>query len=258
MAKLLAKLDGRQVRLPTGLHTLGTVNARVEELPMWWGERVLSVIGRPNVAFLLLLFGFYGILFELYTPGWGVSGTMGIICLLLAMFGLAVLPVNYLGLTLIVVAMGMFAAEAFVTSFGLLAVAGIACLVLGGLMLIDSPVGFARVSLAVILPMAAATAAISLFLVGGVLRAIRGRVQTGDEAMNGIDARAEGDFVGEDGRYAGTVLAHGEWWNAVSEEPIAAGQMCRVAKRQDLVLIVRASDGATPHGQTLAKKEGLQ
>lgn len=241
LEELLQKLDGLEVSLPQGPHTLRTSGARVEEVPMWWGERVLAILSRPNIAFLLMIFGFYGVLFELYSPGWGVAGTLGIICLLLAMFGLAVLPVNFLGLALIVAAMGLFAAEVFVTSFGTLTIAGIVCLVLGGVMLVDSPIGFGRVSLGVILPVALATGLITVFLIGGIVRVHSRRVQTGDEALIGTQAEARSGFARQQDRYVGTVFVHGEWWQAISDTPIVLGQACTIEGRQGLALVVKAS-----------------
>jgi len=111
---LLARLDGREVTLPDGVMRLRTAGAEVRTLEMWWGERILAVLTNPNVAFLLLIFGFYGILFELYTPGWGVAGTLGVVCLLLGFFALAVLPISYVGLALLAVALALFVAEVFV------------------------------------------------------------------------------------------------------------------------------------------------
>ena len=190
-------------------------------------------------AFLLMIFGFYGVLFELYSPGWGVAGTLGVICLLLAMFGLAVLPVNYLGLALILVALMLFVAEVFVTSFGALTLGGIVCLVLGGIMLVDSPVGFARVSPGVVIPLALATAVIVVFLVGGIVRVHRRRPTTGDEGLIGSPAEARGDFSRCGERYAGTVFVHGEWWKATSDAPVTAGEPCEIENRQGLTLVVR-------------------
>lgn len=235
---LLADLDGREVQLAAETKTLRTAGARIERVPMWWGERLLSVIAQPNVAFLLMMFGFYGILFEFYNPGWGVSGTLGVVCILLGLFGLAVLPVNYLGLALIFCALALFTAEVFVTSFGALTAAGVACMILGGAMLIDSPSGFARISWTVLLPVAAATAAVTLLLVSGIVRTHRAPVQTGGEGLVGQTARAAGNFDASDGRYRGTVLIHGERWRAESPEPLKEGQSCRVEDREGLTLIV--------------------
>jgi membrane-bound serine protease (ClpP class) len=240
---LLARIDGREVSLPSGPVRLRTAGAEVRTVEMWWGDRVLSALSNPTLAFLLLMIGFYGILFELYTPGWGVAGTLGVVSLVLAFFGLAVLPVNSAGLALIAVALALFVAEVFVTGYGALTVGGLVCLVLGGTMLVDSPAGFQGVSLRVLLPVAAATAAITFFLVGSIVRAHRGRVQTGAEALVGAEAVAETDFALEGGQYAGTVRAHGELWKAVSPEPVAARQPLAVRGRDGLTLLVEPAAG---------------
>jgi membrane-bound serine protease (ClpP class) len=238
---LLAKLDGRQAAVAEGTHTLRTRHAEVEVVGMWWGEEVLDLLSRPNVAFLLIVFGFYGILFELSHPSW-VAGTLGVICLLLGFFGLSVLPVNYLGLALVLVALVLFTAEVFVTSFGVLTLVGVVCLVLGGVMLVNSPGGFFRVSLGIVVPLASATAAITLLLVSRVVRVHRRRAQTGDEGLLGVRARARAPFSCQAGRYVGTVFVHGEWWQAESDAPVALGQECTVEGRRDLTLIVRPAD----------------
>jgi membrane-bound serine protease (ClpP class) len=154
---LLRRLDGRDVTLARTTVTLRLADAEIETTPMWWRDRVLSAIANPNLAFLLLIFGFYGILLELYTPGWGVGGTIGVICLVLAFFALAVLPVSYVGLALMAIGLALFVAEAFVTSYGVLSIGGVVSMTLGGLMLVDSPAGFLRVSPLVVLPVALAT-----------------------------------------------------------------------------------------------------
>lgn len=240
--ELLAELDGREVSLAGRVHRLQTAGALVREMEMWWGERLLAAICNPNIAFLLLMLGFYGILFELYTPGWGVSGTLGVVCLILAFFGLAVLPVNYIGFLLIAVALGLFVAEAVLTSYGLLALAGAGCLVLGGVMLVDSPFGFMRVSLGVLVPVAAATGLITVFLVANVVRAHRRRVQTGGEGLIGSTAVAKEDFQRAAQGYRGVVLAHGELWQALSAVPISAGEAVSVREREGLTLIVAPQD----------------
>lgn len=239
---LLAQLDGREVQLPQGPVRLRTAGATIRVLEMWWGERLLALVSNPTVAFLLLILGFYGILFELYTPGWGVGGTLGLICLVLACFGLAVLPVSYVGLLLIAVALGLFVAEAFVTSFGLLALGGTVCLVLGGVMLIDSPFGLARVSLGVVIPVAAASALITVFLLGSVVRTHQHRVRTGGEGLVGTQAVAREDFACVGQQYVGTVLVHGELWKAVSPVPVSSMQVLEIQGREGLTLAVRVSD----------------
>ncbi len=235
---LLNKIDGREVTLLDGKVKLQVAGATVRTDEMWWGERLLAVIANPNLAVLLLLFGFYGILFELYTPGWGVPGTVGVICLVLGFFALSVLPTNYVGLALIVIALALFVAEAFVPSFGLLTTGGVVCLILGGLMLVDSPVGFIRVSPWVIVPIALATAAITFFLVGSIVKAHRVAPQTGAELMAGTEAVAVEDFTLAGERYTGLVRTHGELWKAISQTPVTAGQRLEIQSREGLTLSV--------------------
>jgi membrane-bound serine protease (ClpP class) len=270
LSDLLAQLDGREVRLPHGTVRLGTAGAPVRTHEMWWGERILAVIANPNMAFLLIIFGFYGILFELYSPGWGVAGTLGIVCLVLGFFALAVLPINYVGLVLVLLALAMFAAEAKVTSHGALALGGTACLVLGGLMLVDSPVGFLRVSFAVVAPVAAATALITFFLMSRIVKAHRARVQTGSEELLGAEAVAFDQFSQSDQGFSGTVRTHGEFWKATSAEPIAAGEVVQIEGRDGLTLRVRLAARqpssytktdthvATPHGGGSLPKVGTE
>jgi membrane-bound serine protease (ClpP class) len=236
---LLARIDGREVTMPQGLVNLRTAGAEVRVREMWWGEKALSILANPTLAFLLLMLGFYGILFEFYSPGWGVSGTVGVICLVLGFFALAVLPINYVGLVLIAIALALFVAEAFVPSFGFLTAGGLVCLIIGGLMLIDSPTGFLRVSLWALIPVALATAAITFFLVGRIVKAHRAPIQTGSEVMSAWDAVAEEDFTPDEKGYSGLVRTRGELWRAVSSTHVSAGQYLEVEGREGLTLSVR-------------------
>ncbi len=235
---LLAEIDGREVVTSRGTAILNTAGGQIQSVPVWWGERVLMVVSQPNVAFLLMIFGFYAVLFELYSFDWGLSGTLGAICLVLAMFGLAVLPIDLLGLALIVIALGLMVAEVFVTSYGALSLTGAACLVAGAVMLIDDPGGLARVSLTIVVPIAVATVVITLLLIGGVIRSYRAPPRTGGEGMIGKTARVVGDFGPHGDRFQGTVAVHGERWRAVSRRPFQANESCRVAARDGLTLIV--------------------
>jgi len=239
---LLNKIHGREVSLPDGGVRLNTVNADIRMLEMWWGERLLALLANPNLAILLLIFGFYGIMFELYSPGWGVAGTLGIICLVLGFLAMAILPINYVGLVLILVALALFVAEVFVTSFGALTLGGVVCLVLGGVMLVDSPIGFVGISLKVLIPVALGTAVITFFLVGSIVKVHRGRVQTGSEGMVGKEAVAQETFVLEGERYTGMVRVHGELWKAVSAAPITDGQVLEIQESKGLTLRVRVPD----------------
>lgn len=235
---LLRQVDGREVPVRDETVTLHTADAEVRTIEMWWGDRILATLSSPNVAFMLLIFGFYGVLFELYSPGWGVAGMVGVICLVLAFMGLAILPLNYVGLVLIFVGLTMLVAEAMVPSFGMLTLGGVTALIAGALMLVESPEGFMRVSLAVVLPVAAGTAVITVLLVSGVVRAYRGRVQTGIEGMAGLPAVAAGEFTPEGDHFVGTVQVHGERWRAVSPTPVADGQPVTIQQRDGLTLSV--------------------
>lgn len=236
---LLGKIDQREISLLDSKLKLQVAGADVRVYEMWWGERVLAVLANPTLAFLLLIFGFYGILFELYTPGWGVGGTVGVICLVLGFFALSVLPINYVGLALIAIALTMFVAEAFVPSYGFLTLGGVICLILGGVMLVDSPAGFMRISLWMVVPVALATAAITVFLVGSIVKSHRAPVVTGSETMVHTEATADEDFVGDRSGYRGRVQAHGELWSAVSNVPVRAGDALQVVRRAGLTLYVQ-------------------
>jgi len=235
---LLVLLDGRNVALDGQSVTLQTAGATVHTIERWWGERILAALSNPNIAFLLLMLGFYGLLFELYTPGWGIPGTLGAIFLMLGFYGLSILPVNYVGLALLVLGLGMLVAEAFVPSFGLLTVGGVVCLILGGLMLVESPMGFPKVSAVLVVPVALATALIVLFLLGNALRIQRRPARVGDETLIGQQAVAREDFVPEGDHFQGYVFIHGEWWRACSTAPVRAGQPVRIERREGLCLWV--------------------
>jgi membrane-bound serine protease (ClpP class) len=239
--ELLGAIDGRQVNLVRGPIQIRTAGAELRQHEMWWGERILAVVSNPNVAFLLLLFGFYGILFELYTPGWGVAGILGIVCLILAFFGLAVLPISYVGLVLIGIALALFLAEAFVTSYGFLTIGGVICMVIGGVMLVDSPVGFMRVSLRIIIPFAIATAGVTFFLVSRIIKAQRAMPHSGVGQKLKAEVVAVEDFESEGERYRGFVRTRGELWRAVSSTPVVAGQRLEVQSRDGLTLMVQPS-----------------
>jgi membrane-bound serine protease (ClpP class) len=240
---LLKQLDGREVSIRSEKRILNTAGARIDRVDMWWGERTLSALAHPNIAFLLLIFGFYGIILEFYSPGWGVAGTIGVVCLVLGFFALAVLPVNYVGLSLILVGLAMFVAEAFVASHGFLTLGGAICLLFGGLMLVDSPVGFMRVSIWTVAPVVLATVAISMFLVVRIVEAHRTRPATGGEGLLFEPAVADEDFIADGADWRGRVRAHGELWRAVSKAPVQAGAKLRIENRTGLTLQVGPSGG---------------
>ena len=233
--ELLEELDGREVvREGRDVAVLQTAGARVERLEMSGFQKFLSTIAHPNIAYILMTLGGLGLYFELSNPGAVLPGVVGGICLILAFFALSVLPVNYAGIALIILAMIFFIAEVKVTSYGLLTVAGVISLILGSLMLFKSADPAIRVSLELIVSMAVFTLVVVTFLVSMVVRAHRSQVATGAEGLlhkHGVTRTSVG------GR--GKVFVHGEIWNASADEEIPAGTPIEVVSVDGLNLRVR-------------------
>jgi membrane-bound serine protease (ClpP class) len=230
---LLAKVDGRVVKLAGGEGKLATRNLTVQTLDPDWRTRVLMVLTNPTVAYGLLLIGIYGLLFEGYNPGAFLPGVAGVICLLLALFAFQILPVNYAGLALIVLGTGLVIAEAFVPSFGTLGLGGVIAFVIGSIMLFDTGVPGFEIALPVIGGIATAAALVMVGAVWLFNRARRRPVVTGAEQMVGGYAEVVSDFEG-----SGTVRFGGEMWNAHCAAPLRAGQRVRITRMEGLLLHV--------------------
>jgi membrane-bound serine protease (ClpP class) len=198
-------------------------------------QRILDALSNPNIAYMLMLLGFYGLFFELSNPGAILPGIVGAISLILAFYSLQALPVNYAGLLLILLSIILFILEIKVTSYGALTMGGIISLVLGSMMLIESPAPYMKISFYVILPAAAATAAFFIFLVGAGIKAQRKKPTTGKEGLIGEAGIAESDIKGE-----GKVFIHGELWDAHSSEEIKSGSEVIVTGVEGLKLTVRS------------------
>jgi membrane-bound serine protease (ClpP class) len=239
LPRLLAAVDGREVLRGERRVRLATAGAPVRTLEMSAFEQILSAIAHPNIAYLLLTFGALGLYFELMHPGAVLPGVVGGIALLLAFFALSVLPVDYAGLGLLLLALIFFIAEIKVTSYGLLTVAGLISLVLGSLMLFDSPEPALRVSRQVIAALAVTAALVVGFLTAMVLRAHRMRVRTGAEGLVHEQGTARSPLAPR-----GKVFVHGEIWEAVAEEPVAAGEPVEVLGIEGLTLKVRRAPAA--------------
>lgn len=224
-AELYAQLEGTTVHRFDGSEvklTLKPVSER--QLPPTAGERFLSTLANPNVAYLLMALAMIGIYTEVTHPGGVLPGVVGVIALLLGLYSLSVLPVNLAGVALMVVAFLLWVLEVKVTSYGLLTVGGLVSFVLGSLMLFDSPIPDLRVSLKVILPAAVTIAAVVLFLLGKVVAAHRRRPLTGVEGMVGEEGTALSELDPE-----GKVLVHGEYWDARCDgRSLPAGARVRV------------------------------
>lgn len=241
LQELLQELDGTEVsREGRDTVVLQTASARVERLEMSGFQKFLSTIAHPNIAYILMTLGGLGLYFELSNPGAVLPGVVGGICLILAFFALSVLPVNYAGVALIILAMIFFIAEIKVTSYGLLTVAGVISLILGSLMLFKSADPAIRVSLELIISMAVFTLVVVTFLVSMVIRSHRAQVATGAEGL----LHKHGVTRTQVGR-RGKVFVHGEIWNASADEEIPAGSPVEIVSVDGLTLRVRPETGQT-------------
>jgi membrane-bound serine protease (ClpP class) len=231
---LLKVIDGRDVELPSGTRQLHTAGAILSEVSMTWRDRLLLIISDPNVAYILMLLGIYGMFFELYNPGAIVPGVVGGICLILAFFAFQTLPVNIAGLLLILLAIILFLLEIKVTSYGILSIGGTISLILGSIMLVESPIPGLKVSLSVILPGALGTALFFAMAVGLSVRAQRRKPTTGMQGMVG-----ETGEVIEALEPRGKVKVRGEIWAAQTNSlHIPVGTLVRVNSVKQLMLNV--------------------
>jgi membrane-bound serine protease (ClpP class) len=232
---LLAALDGRTVALETGPVTLDLKDARIERAPPDWRDRLLATLTDPNVAFLLMIIGLYGLIFEFTNPGLAIPGVLGAICLLLGLYALNVLPVNYAGLGLMAVGIAFMVAEAFVPSFGALGLGGLAAFGLGSTILFDTGSGAYELSWWTILGVTVLTGVVLLLLIGMMVRAQRRPVSTGEDTLIGHAAEVVSWQAGR-----GRVALAGEYWNAVGPDTLEPGQRVQVTGRQGLTLTVAA------------------
>jgi membrane-bound serine protease (ClpP class) len=232
LPELLAKADGRSWRRGAESHTLEVRGLPVDEIEPGFRQRLLAVIADPNVAYILMLLGFYGLLFELQNPGAVLPGVVGGISLILAFLALSTLPVNYAGIALILLAIAFFVAEIKVASHGTLAAGGVISLVLGSIILFRGET--AKLSWAVIAGATVTTTLFFLVIVGAGLRAQRRPVQTGGRGLVGRGGRAMERLAPQ-----GRVEVNGELWNARSDAEVDAGSAVVVTGLEGLTLRVR-------------------
>jgi len=233
VADLLATIDGRTVRVRDEDIILETANLIVELYEADWRTKLLATITDPNIAYLLMLVGIYGLLFEGYSPGAIVPGVVGAICLLLALFAFQVLPVNYAGLALIILGVVLIIAESLVPSFGALGFGGVAAFVFGSIILLDSDIPGMQIARSLIFGIALA-ASLSLLLLVYLLMKLRRRpAVSGTDSMLNQLAEALEDFERD-----GVVFINGERWNAHSEVPVRKGDKVRIKNIHGLVVDV--------------------
>jgi membrane-bound serine protease (ClpP class) len=236
---LLAAVDGRTVETVAGKRTLATKGAEVNAAPLSWRLRLLNALIDPNVAYILMLLGTYGLLYELMSPGAILPGVVGAICLVLALYAFQTLPINYAGLLLILLAIVLFIAEIKVPSYGMLTIGGIIAMFLGSVMLMKSDLPYMRISLTVIIPSVLGTALFFLFVVGMAVRTFGAKPVTGREEIIGGHGIARSDLAPN-----GTVFVRGELWTARSDEPIRDGDTVEVTGMDGLTLQVKRAANA--------------
>ncbi len=230
---LLRQLDGRKVRLLSGEITLDTKGLLLQRIQPDWRSRLLAVLTDPNIAYILMLLGIYGLIFEFSNPGAIVPGVLGSICLLMALFAFQVLPINYAGLALILLGIALMVAEAFVPSFGILGIGGIAAFTLGSILLTDTGVPGFGIHLELILGFAITSALLFVLGLGMILKARRKPVHTGIEELLHQTAVALEDFDRE-----GWVRLHSERWRAITRHPVRRGDRLKVTAVDGLTVNV--------------------
>jgi len=232
---LLTKLQDRRIRTEAGERILNVRDAEIKSIEPNWKVKFLTAITDPNVAFILLLIGVYGIIFEFWSPGLTGPGVVGGISLIIALMALSALPLSYAGLALLVLGIALMAAEAFAPGFGILGLGGVAAFITGAIFLFD-PAG-ADIDLSIAWPLIIATAVTSALiligLLGFIMRARRCRVVTGSEQLVGLEGEVASWNAGR-----GRVHVHGEDWTARSNKDLATGTKIRVIGRDGLTLIV--------------------
>lgn len=233
---LLEKIHGMKVVTESGEHILNTKDAEINNIQMGLRDRLLSIIADPNVAYILMMLGFYGLFFELSNPGSIFPGVVGAICIILAFFAFQTLPVSYAGVLLILVAIVLFLLEVKIVSYGLLSVGGVVSMLIGSMMLIDDTEPFAHIfviSWKVIFPAVLVTAAFFIVAMYLVFKTHKKQSFTGREGLIGTVGVCEIEINPE-----GKVFLHGEYWNGISEEVIQPKEKVRVVEIDGLTLKV--------------------
>ncbi len=230
---LLAQADGRIIAMEDGPRTLSTTGLDYETVTPDWRTAVLSIITNPNVALILMLVGVYGLIFEFLNPGVLVPGTIGGISLLLGLYALALLPINFAGVALIILGLALIVAEAFAPSFGILGIGGTAALVLGAVIMVDTDAPEFAVSIPIIAGVALSGMVLTLIIARLAIKSYRARVVSGAEELIGGAARVMHWQKGK-----GQVWIHGESWQAHGPEAIGIGATVYVTKVDGLVLQV--------------------
>lgn len=236
--ELLEQAHGRQVVMALGERTLDTAGIRLTRVEPTWRTRLLAVLTNPNIAYFLMIIGFYGLIFELSSPGSLYPGVIGGICLILALYAFQALSVSYAGLALVILGLLLIVAEAFVPSFGVLGIGGIIAFIIGSVILMDGDGGYQAVSLPIIGGIAAVSAGFMLWTLTRFMKLRRTAAVTGVERLLRQPGLTLGEFTQAGEGYRGHVRIAGERWNAVSSVALRNGDVVRVERIQGLTLHV--------------------
>ncbi len=234
---LLRQLDGRSVKVEGKPVTLALTGASVQRVTPGWRYEFLSLITDPNVAYVLMMIGIYGLILEFYSPGTGVPGTVGVICLLLAAYALQMLPISYVGLALILLGVGLMLAETFAPGFGVFGIGGAVAFVIGSVMLMQTDLPAYQISVPIIAAFAVSSVAVFVLVFGAAMKSRHAKSVSGRETMIGDHAEVMADFSDH-----GLVRLHGEIWQAWSPVPLAKGTVVRIVGMADLVLNVEPKE----------------
>ncbi len=240
VADLLQKIDGRDLVIKGQKIEIETASISIEEIKPDWRNRFLSVITDPNVAYILLLIGVYGLFLEFYNPGAIVPGVMGAISLLIALYAFQVLPVNYAGLALIGLGILLMVMEAFIPSTGILGIGGVVSFVVGSVILMDTESEAFQIAVPLIIAVAVFSVLLLVMVFGMLIRSRRVALVSGDSVMLGEKAEVMEDFVEQ-----GQVWVHGELWQAVTEQPVKKGQLIPIKAINGLKLILSNKEYTT-------------
>ena len=230
---LLAKLDGKEIKLINQTEVLRTSGLTIKKIEPDWHTQLLSFITNPNVAYILMLIGIYGLIFEFASPGTLIPGIVGTVSLMLSLYAFQVLPISYAGFALMLFGLALMIAEAFAPSFGILGLGGGLAFIIGSIFLMDTSAPGYGISPALVGTLGLLNLAFFAFVLGAVIQARKRPVVTGTDIMVGTKAVALEDFGSE-----GKVKTKGEIWQARSPVPVQADQDLKITGTDGLVLLV--------------------
>ncbi|MEW6981235.1 nodulation protein NfeD [Colwelliaceae bacterium 6471] len=230
---LIKTLDGEQIMFKQNMHTFALKDARLKEVSPDWRNNFIATITDPNIAYILLLIGIYGLVLEFYSPGISVAGISGAITLLVALYALQLLPLNFSGLGLLLIGIGLMVTESLMPSFGIFGIGGVIAFVLGSIFLIDADHIHFQVSLPLIAAFAFVSATFIMFAFGFLWRMRKTKIVSGQEEIIGALVPVCKNFTGK-----GYVIFNGERWAASSTQPVKQGQLVKIDAIDGLTLVV--------------------